>query len=143
MNKGVFAMAIQWTSNLSVGVELIDDQHKIWFQKADQLFEAGQKGQAKELILQMFDFLDEYTKVHFRDEEKYMASIQYPGLDEQKRMHAGFIEELARLRKGFTESGGNILNIINANKMIINWLTKHISTADKKIGEYAKTLQQG
>ena len=136
-------MAIQWTSNLSVGVELIDDQHKIWFQKADQLFEAGQKGQAKELILQMFDFLDEYTKVHFRDEEKYMASIQYPGLDEQKRMHAGFIEELARLRKGFTESGGNILNIINANKMIINWLTKHISTADKKIGEYAKTLQQG
>lgn len=134
-------MAIQWTSNLSVGVELIDDQHKIWFQKADQLFEAGQKGQAKELILQMFDFLDEYTKVHFRDEEKYMASIQYPGIDEQKRMHTGFIDELAKLRKEFVESGGNILLIINANKMVINWLTKHISTADRKIGEYVKTLK--
>ncbi len=132
-------MAIEWTSNLSVGVDFIDDQHKIWFQKADQLFTAGQKGQAKEFILQMFDFLDEYTKIHFRDEEKYMTSIQYPGIDEQQRMHAGFIDELARLRKDFTESGGNILLIINANKMIINWLTKHISTADKKIGEYATT----
>lgn len=135
-------MAVQWTSNLSVGVDLIDDQHKIWFQKADQLFDAGHKGQAKEFILQMFDFLDEYTKVHFRDEEKYMAGIQYPGLDEQKRMHAGFIKELARLRREFAESGGNILLIIHANKMIIDWLTRHISTADKKIGEYASTLQQ-
>lgn len=133
-------MAIQWTSNLSVGVDLIDEQHKVWFQKADQLFEAGQKGKGKEFILQMFDFLDEYTKFHFRDEEKYMASIQYPGLADQKRLHAGFIEELMRLRKEYTESGGNIMLIINANKMVINWLTKHISTADKKIGEYAKTL---
>lgn len=134
-------MAIEWTANLSVGVDFIDDQHKIWFQKADQLFVAGQKGQAKEFILQMFDFLDEYTKVHFRDEEKYMASIQYPGFDDQKRLHAGFIEELSKLRKEFVESGGNILLIINANKMIINWLTKHISTADRKIGEYVKTLK--
>jgi len=134
-------MAIQWTPNLSVGVEMIDEQHKIWFQKAAQLFEAGQKGQAKETILQMFDFLDDYTKFHFKDEEEYMKSIQYPGLDDQKRMHAGFIEELARLRKDYNESGGNVLLIINANKMVINWLTKHISTADKKIGEYARTLK--
>lgn len=133
-------MAIEWTPNLSVGVQMIDDQHKIWFKKANELFEAGQKGQAKEYVLQLLDFLDEYTKTHFRDEEKYMASIRYPEIENQKMAHASFIEELAKLRRSFTESGGNILLIINANKMIINWLTKHISQMDKKIGDYAKTL---
>ncbi|AWW25755.1 MAG: hemerythrin [Acetobacterium sp.] len=133
-------MAIVWTPALSVGVENIDAQHKIWFEKADQLFEAGKTGKSKEVIAQMFDFLDDYTKQHFKDEEAYMTKINYPGIDEQKKLHHGFIEELAKLKKDFNESGGNVTLIISANQMIVNWLTKHISNVDKKIGAYAKTL---
>lgn len=70
-------MAIHWNKNLEVGVSLIDEQHKEWFRRADQLFEAGKSGKSKEYIIQMFDFLDEYTKTHFRDEEKYMLSINF------------------------------------------------------------------
>ncbi len=133
-------MAIGWTPDLSVGVDRIDDQHKIWFDKANQLFEAGKQGKSKEYIVQMLDFLDDYTKQHFRDEEKYMTSIKYPQLDAQQKMHASFIEELAKLRKEYEASGGNVALIINANQMIINWLTNHISSMDKKIGVYAKSL---
>nr|WP_320026006.1 hemerythrin family protein [uncultured Acetobacterium sp.] len=133
-------MAIAWTPDLSVGVENIDSQHKIWFEKADQLFEAGKSGKSKEYIAQMFDFLDDYTKQHFKDEEAYMTKIKYPGIDEQKKLHSNFISELAKLKKDYQESGGNISLIINANQMIINWLTQHISSMDKKIGIYAKTL---
>lgn len=134
-------MAIIWTSNLTVGVDFIDEQHKIWFEKVDQLFSAGQRGEAKEYIIKMFDFLDEYTKTHFRDEEKYMESIKYPELEAQKKAHAHFEEELVRLRKEYTEAGGNLVLLVKANKMIIDWLTKHISSMDKKIGEYAATLK--
>lgn len=133
-------MAIEWTPNLSVGVELIDDQHKIWFEKANGLYEAGRERRAKEYIVTMLDFLDDYTKQHFSDEEAYMKKISYPEIDDQKKMHASFISDLAKLKSEYDQSGGNILVIINANKMIINWLTKHIQTMDKKIGEYAKTL---
>ncbi|MEO1816524.1 MAG: bacteriohemerythrin [Acetobacterium sp.] len=133
-------MAIVWTPALSVGVENIDSQHKIWFEKADQLFEAGKTGKSKEVIAQMFDFLDDYTKQHFRDEEAYMTKINYPEIDEQKKLHKNFIAELAKLKADFEQSGGNITLIINANQMIVDWLTKHISTMDKKIGAYAKTL---
>ena len=52
-------MALAWTKNLEVGISLIDTQHKKWFEKADQLFEAGKNGKSKEYIIQMFDFLDE------------------------------------------------------------------------------------
>lgn len=134
-------MAVGWTEDLSVGVELIDSQHKIWFDKADQLFQAGKNGKAKDFIAQMLEFLDEYTKKHFNDEEQYMRSINYPEYDTQKRLHTGFIEELANLKKEFEESGGNIVIIINANQMVVNWLTKHISNEDKKIGKYVKGLK--
>lgn len=133
-------MAIVWTPNLSVGVQNIDDQHKIWLQKADELFEAGKQQKAKEYINPLLDFLDEYTKQHFRDEELYMRQIRYPELEAQQKAHASFINDLAKLKSDYNAGGGNILVILNANRMVINWLTNHIKNMDKKIGEYVKTL---
>jgi len=133
-------MSIAWTPDLSVGVEHIDDQHKIWFEKANGLFEAGKEHRTKEYIYTMFDFLDDYTKQHIKDEEAYMEEIRYPEMDAQKKAHASFVNELAKLKSEYDKTNGNILVILNANKMVINWLTNHIRTMDKKIGEYAKTL---
>jgi hemerythrin len=133
-------MAVVWTPKLSVGVDQIDDQHKIWFDKANELFEAGKEKRAKEYINTMIDFLDEYTKMHFKDEEAYMEKIKYPEIDAQKTAHANFISELAKLKNDYNEGGGNIIVILNANKMVINWLTNHILNMDKKIGDYVKTL---
>jgi len=134
-------MAIRWTEALSVGVESIDAQHKIWFEKADNLFSAGKAGKSREIIAEMLDFLDEYTKQHFRDEEAYMEKIKYPGIEQQRIAHKNFVEELAKLKEKYEQSGGSIAVIINANQMVVNWLTKHISNMDKQIGAYAKTLK--
>lgn len=125
-----------WSPSLSVGIERIDEQHKEWFDRAERLFEAGKKGQAKEYIGELLEFLDSYTRKHFADEEKYMAQMGYPGLEEQKKAHASFIAQLAELRQNYDSSGGSISVIINANKIVIDWLTKHISQMDRKIGEF-------
>lgn len=127
-----------WNPNLSVGVDAIDSQHKIWFEKAEKLFEAGKNNQAKEYIGELLAFLDDYTKKHFADEEKYMLSIRYPGYEEQRSAHQAFITQLTKLRSDYQSSGGNILVILNANQMVIEWLTKHISNLDKKIGQFAQ-----
>ncbi len=130
-----------WTPNLSVGINVIDDQHKVWFEKAEKLFEAGKNNQAKEYVGELLDFLESYTKKHFADEENYMQRIRYPQYAEQKAAHTAFIAQLQKLRSDYQTSGGNILVIINANQMVVEWLTKHISNMDKKIGEFAKTLK--
>ena len=124
-----------WTPNLSVGVSHIDEQHKTWFEHAEKLFEAGKNKQAKEYIGELLEFLDSYTKRHFSDEERYMRSINYR-IRRAKQAHDNFIKKLADLRNEYKTSGGNILVIINANTMVIEWLTKHISNMDKKIGEF-------
>ncbi|MPM29182.1 Bacteriohemerythrin [bioreactor metagenome] len=130
-----------WTPNLSVGVGMIDDQHKTWFEKAEKLFEAGKNNQAKEYVGELLGFLDDYTKKHFADEERYMLSIKYPGYEDQKKAHTAFIAQLTKLRTDYSTSGGNLLVILNANQMVVDWLTKHISNMDKKIGEFAKNAR--
>ena len=110
-------MAILWNKRLEVGVNLIDEQHKKWFEKADQLFEAGKSGKSKEYIVKMFDFLDDYTRTHFKDEEKYMQSINYPEINVQKQMHADFIKKLSELRKQYETAGENITVVINTNQI--------------------------
>jgi hemerythrin len=108
------------------------------FEKADKLFEAGKNRQAKEYIGELLDFLEDYTKKHFADEENYMLSIHYPGFTEQKKAHDNFISQLAILKNDYKTSGGNLLVILNANQMVSNWLIKHISQMDKKLGEFSK-----
>lgn len=127
-------MGIVFTKNLEVGVAAIDNQHRELFKKADELFEAGKNGKSKEYILQLFDFLGEYTKTHFKDEENYMLRIKYPEYESQKKMHESFIEKLVSLRKDCEKAGVNISVILNTNQFILEWLTKHISVDDKKIG---------
>lgn len=131
-------MAIVWTKDLSVGVNSIDGQHQQLFKMADELFEAGKNGKSKEIVGNLLNFLDSYTKQHFNDEEAYMKSISYPGLAEQQTAHKNFVAELAKLKAEYEKSGGNICVIINANQMVVDWLTKHISGMDKKIGAYTK-----
>lgn len=133
-------MEVKWNPNLSVGVEYIDSQHKIFLEKANDLFQAGKNRKSKEVIAEMLDFLDDYANEHFRDEEAYMAQINYPGLQQQILAHQGFIKELAKLKKEYEESGGNVALIIDSYVMIMNWLTQHISNMDKKIGEFAKDI---
>ncbi len=128
-----------WHPSLSVGIELIDEQHKEWFNRAERLFDAGKKGQAKEYIGELLEFLDSYTKKHFADEERYMRQLNYPGLEEQKKAHAAFIAQLAKLQKDYDASGGSISVIINANRIVIDWLTKHISNMDRQIGEFVRS----
>jgi hemerythrin len=132
-----------WTTALSVGVKQIDEQHKTLFEKAEKLFEAGKNNQAKEYIGELLAFLEDYTKKHFADEEKYMISIRYTGYNEQKMAHIGFIQQLAKIRSDYMASGGNLMVITSANQLMLKWLTRHISDMDKKIGQYAMSIGKG
>ena len=72
-------MKIKWTSDLSVDVKEIDGQHKELFKRINNLDTAMKKGRAKEEVLGLIEFLDEYVVIHFRTEELFM--IKY-GLSE-------------------------------------------------------------
>lgn len=129
---------MRWSSDLEIGIEVIDEQHQEWFRRAEELFEAGKERRAKEVIGELLEFLDQYTKKHFANEERYMREIDYPGYAAQKEAHESFIERLAQLRRDYDGSGGSVTVIINANKIVIEWLIGHISRMDRQIANYVR-----
>lgn len=44
-------MAIEWTPALSVGVEYIDNQHKEWFEKANNLLKQERPENQKNILV--------------------------------------------------------------------------------------------
>jgi len=130
---------IEWSNNLSVGVDLIDDQHKLLIQKIADLAEAVNKTQGAEKILKTLGFMVEYTDFHFSAEEELMKEHDYPEMENHLKQHAQFIQMLKNLEEDFEEEGATKALGTSINTYLINWLIKHIQKVDVEFGAFLKT----
>jgi hemerythrin len=83
-------------------------------------------------IMKIFAELKTYTEYHFSDEEEYMESIHYEGLEAQKRAHRAFISKFNEIRREEIEKNPQeyLQSIV---EYLLEWLINHILYTDKKI----------
>lgn len=131
-------MAIQWTPNLAVGIEQIDNQHKELYRCVNQLLDACNQGKGRQVLGEAVDFLERYVITHFRDEEALMQRFAYPKYNEQKTAHNLFINKIAEIKKTFEKEGSSINVIVITNQTVVEWLNNHISKMDTQLGAFLK-----
>ena len=129
-------MEYEWTNSLSVGVDLIDEQHKMLIAKLNDLSVAVDRGQGSQKIIRTLDFLIEYTNFHFGTEEKYMNELAYPQRDFHVGQHMEFITTLNNLEEDFLEEGATASLAEAINTFMFNWLVKHIKSVDVQFGKF-------
>jgi hemerythrin len=129
---------MQWQNSLSVGIDLIDNQHKQWIEYYNDTVEAvaTQKGQAQ--VMKTLGFLIDYTETHFATEERHMTAGRYPALPEHKAKHDELRSTLAGLVKDFEDEGVTPELKKAIDTFLGNWLVQHIQEIDMKFGAYAK-----
>lgn len=127
---------IEWDDSLSVGVDLIDEQHKMLIQRIYDLSEAVKSTRGLEKILQTLGFMIDYTEFHFSTEEKHMTELGYPEYDAHKQQHEEFKSTLNHMVEDFEEDGATEALSTSINTFLINWLIKHIKSIDCKFGEF-------
>ncbi len=127
---------VQWSDNLSIGVDVIDEQHKALIQRLNDLHTAITSHQGQSAIAGTLNFLIEYTHFHFDAEEKYMAASNYPGLNQQVAEHNEFRESLDNIERDFKEDGATHELAAAIDTLLINWLIEHIQTTDINFGKY-------
>ncbi len=122
-----------WNDNLSVGVPLIDQQHKMLLKHLAELSEAvgGHHGSSE--IAGTLDFLVDYTDFHFSTEEKHMKANDYSGFEQHLALHEEFKRTLANLGEDFREEGATPSLAEAINTLLINWFLKHIEVVDQKL----------
>jgi hemerythrin len=129
---------VEWTDDLSVGIQLIDDQHKMLIERLNNLATAVEQHHGPEKIATTLQFLIDYTDFHFSAEEHHMAAQQYPGLDLQKTRHTEFKDTLSNLEADFREEGATHELAESIDTLLGNWLLKHIRTVDVEFGQFVK-----
>jgi hemerythrin len=123
-------MAIEWQEELATGIEHIDEQHKGIFARFAAFTTACNDGSASEDILNFLEFLEAYTRDHFRDEEKALLEAGYPELAIQQKSHKMFLNEIADLKGKVSENGTEMAEIMEMKRLLIRWLIQHIKHLD-------------
>ena len=83
---------IEWSNELSVGIEEIDEQHKVLVDLLNQIHEAIQQRHGAEATGEIIDRLGEYTRIHFAVEESLMRILHYSEYERHKEEHDRLIE---------------------------------------------------
>lgn len=129
---------VEWESSLSVGIELIDAQHKQWIEHLNDVGAAVEEHHGPDRITDALSFLIGYTKTHFDTEEKVMAEHDYPDLAAHRAKHESMKDTLADLVRDFEEEGATheLANAIDT--MLVSWLKRHIRTVDHLLADFLK-----
>ncbi|OGW48860.1 MAG: hemerythrin [Nitrospirae bacterium RBG_19FT_COMBO_42_15] len=132
-------MPIQWTEELSIGSKEIDNQHKELFNRINQLLDACNKGEGKEIASKMLNFLEDYIVIHFTAEENIQKKYNYPEYEAHKLLHLKFIKDFSALKKNFDAEGPSLPIVLQINRIVVDWLINHIKKVDKALGKFVKT----
>ncbi len=126
---------IEWTAELSVGIESIDEQHKKLVNMINALNDAMLTNSSNELLGKIFTGLAAYTQKHFAYEENMFAEYGYTDSEEHKRQHNELIAQVVELKEKFIE---NPQGTMSADLMLFlkRWLTNHIMRTDKEYAEF-------
>lgn len=128
-------MIIEWTPDLTVGIEAIDAQHRRIFEIADDLLVAMRSGKGRSEVSAVLDFLGQYVLEHFSLEERAMGEIGDSNYRVHKAEHEEFIGRFEGLKGAFASGGASTAFVLQVNNLVCGWLRNHIAKLDPTIRE--------
>jgi hemerythrin-like metal-binding protein len=124
-----------WTEEMSVGVKVLDEDHKILIGLLNELHDGIESGRTRGALESVIDKMFRYTRTHFAREEKLFAQTGYPGTEAHKAEHERLIRRTVGLQARF-ESGQSRELSLEAMAFLQKWLTDHIMGSDQNYKPY-------
>lgn len=133
-------MKVEWQEYLSVGVEEIDQQHRLLFDSYNAFFTAYHEGRGSEELIRLFGFLEGYVATHFSDEERLQQRIGFPDYQMHREQHMKLTDKIAELKGRLGNEGANLSLVTSVGLLMTGWLIEHISIMDRAIGRFIKEM---
>jgi len=124
-----------WRDEFNIGVDAIDKEHKRLFQIISRLYALQEEDTDSRWANQEgIKFFNRYTLRHFADEEAYMSSIGYKGLEQHRRIHRRFSRDaLPMLEQELQRNNYSQKSLEHFWGVCAGWLISHTMTADLAI----------
>lgn len=136
-------MKYVWTQNLETGNEIIDSQHKALIEALNTLVDATMRGCGCQELRQTVEFLEEYTRKHFADEEVLQLEYQYPDYESHKKKHEEFFQVVQEIGEKLSEEGATMKLLGRVNREMGDWLILHIKIEDARLAQYIREQSAG
>lgn len=122
-------MGLTWSERMSVGVPLLDDDHKTLLGLINHLQRAIGDEEEHAAVGSVLRSLDDYAAHHFAREETMMVACRYPLTERHHESHHTFAAKVGGLLRRYDDDPGAVrarecLNFLNS------WLIDHICTTD-------------
>ena len=124
---------LKWEEKYSVGISIIDEEHKELIRIMNAAIEAKQHDDNIDEILKLLKQLTVYTLKHFSAEEFYMVKFKYTEFQYHKEEHHDFSKKVIEYCNRVIEGDYHIANEIL--EYLKQWLINHIQVTDKKYVE--------
>ena len=122
---------IIWSPSMSVGVDILDDDHKRIMVLINKLHEAMLEGKGKKLLGEIFDGLIAYIKLHFDSEEALLEQNNYPDVSAQKSMHREMDQKVQSIAQQFRDDPDSV-RPMEVLCFLRDWWVDHIMNSDQK-----------
>jgi hemerythrin len=128
--------SMMWHESYSVGVKILDQQHKGLMDLVNQLSDLDPNVVSKGEIFSTLNALVKYAQMHFDTEELLMAKFKYPKLTEHQAEHTTFTTDVFKLAEKLEKNDPNIQRkIVDFIKI---WYVSHILKTDREYKDFFK-----
>ena len=133
-------LSVEWSREYEVGQPEIDEQHRKLFVSVNDFASTLKKDRNFSQAGPMINFLDEYVRTHFKDEEDIMESNGYPFLDAQKEEHERFTRLFSHLKSDIEDDTGSDWHFLlfRIQVLVVDWLVHHTCKSDRHIGKFLR-----
>jgi len=126
---------LQWQDGYECGHEMIDEQHKELFNKANKLLATvSSKKEDQETTLAAMDNLLADVIDHFKQEEMIMQTIDYPFVNQHTKIHTHLINKAQSLAINFQQQKSGLAEALQF--IAIDVVHDHLLREDRKFFPY-------
>ncbi len=125
---------LPWSDQFSVGVEIIDEQHKELVAMVNAAHKFVVEMKEKEVLNDLLGGMREYAFTHFTTEARLMKEHSYPRKDLHRFEHNDFVNTVTQTEQAL-DTGEDVDPLV-LFAYLANWLRDHILGTDMELGEY-------
>lgn len=126
---------ISWTEEMSVGVAILDEDHKRIMKMINMLYLAMKEGKARQIMADIIHDLFVYITLHFETEEEMFDQTGYEGGPEQKEEHRNMKAKAIEMKQKFLNAP-EAVTPIDLILFLKDWWFGHIMHTDKKYATF-------
>lgn len=134
-------MLLQWSKALEVGHPIVDYDHKMLVNIANELHFAVTQKQDDGAVLRYLGQFATSIETHFKREEALFMDSDYP----HKEKHCQNHRDIEKLVRGFAqayEANAASVDIEKLMAFLQEWLVKHIGKLDKGYASYVLAVER-